>query len=144
MSGIYLPASDEASIQRQLSELDDRLILTRECDQRGRNYYVVIYYQGGSQPPEIIEDWREGNGQPRPLNSALPNVIRKMMGEGGTSLAAVMRHNENLKERRAEEMEEHYRETALDVQRSDRRSAMLPRGVSLQRARERERRRLGK
>lgn len=143
MSTLYLPAMDEQGVQRQLAALDDRLILTRERDQRGRDFYVVIYYQGGSLPPEVIEDWREYDGTPKPLNSALVYTIQQRMSTGGASLADVLGHNAKLKEAHEREMAEVYEERARDVARFERSSSPPVRshGLYLSRQKERERRR---
>jgi len=131
-------------MQIQLRELDLHLVLTRERDRMGRDYYVVIYYTDGTVPPAFIEDWREPDGTPKQLSSALTLAIQKRMKEGPTSLAQINAHNDALKASHDADMAAAYEEQALEVARSDRRSSVLHRGVHLQRARERERRRIGK
>ena len=139
MTSLYLPAVDERSMQRQLRELDDHLILTRERDHLGRDYYVVIFYTDGTVPPAFIEDWRDPDGTPRQLSSALPLMIQKRMKEGPTSLKKINAHNDALKASHDADMEAAYEEQALSVAKSARTSAMLPRSQSLYLARQRER-----
>lgn len=145
MTSLLLPVSDERSVQEDLASLDEHLVLTRERDAIGRDYYVVIFYTNGTVEPTVILDWRDGDGTPRPLNSALPNEVRRQMQGGPTSVKQVMAHNQALREKREAEMAEVYEERAKEVARYER-SASPPhrsRALYLARQKERERRARG-
>lgn len=136
---LILPALDEQAVQRELASLDPNLILTRERDAIGQDYYVVIYYQGGSIPPDEVIDWREPSGRAKPLSSALANEVRKMMRNGPPDVKAIIRANEEMKQRHAAQQEAIRLEQALEFEQSRKRSGAIHRSVGLRMARDRAR-----
>ena len=148
-SQLWVPweAQDERSVQAQLREIDPRLFLDKRGDHQGRIFYVVCYYQGGSQPPEDVLDWRDDahrGGAPKPLSSALGYEIQKQMRRGAVSVAGVIEHNQKLKQRKGDEYDEQRKEAALDVIRSEKRISAPHRSQALYLSRQRERRRMSK
>lgn len=148
-SQLWIPweAQDERSVQAQLQEIDLRLFLDKRADHAGRIFYVVCFYQGGSQPPEDVLDWREDahrGGAPKPLSSAVGYAIQKQMRKGAVNVAGVIEHNRKLKQKKEDEFDEQRLEAAQDVMRSDKRAAAPHRSQGLYLSRQRERRRRGK
>ncbi len=145
MSSLVIPweASDERAVQLQLHELDPHLILTRERDHLGRDYYVVIYYTNGTVPPDLVVDWRDAMDVPKPLSSGLVYEIQRMMSEGPPDMEKIRRHNEALRAQRNQESAEMLEEIAKDFDRYRRigNFMVVPRSRALYLARSRGRRR---
>ena len=139
---ILLPAADERSIERQLQDLDTHLHLTRERDTLGRDFYVVIYYQGGSIPPDVVVDWRETDDTPKQLSSGLVYEIQQMMGSGPVDLKKIMARNAERKARKERDMVGFYEDMIEDF-KSGRRSP-VHRSQGLRMSRDRIRARGGK
>ena len=141
VDGLILPGADEQSVQAQLRQLDSRLILTRERDGLGRDYYVVIFYEGGTVPPSHVLDWREMDDEPRPLSSGLVHEVGKMMADGPVAMIEIVKRNEALKAQKADEFQQVYEDLSREFERAKGRLGVVHRSPGLAAARRRGRRR---
>jgi hypothetical protein len=130
---------DERAVQRELELIDDRLFLSWEIS-HGRRLYRVLYDRGDEAPAPIAE-WRGPNGEPLPLSSGLVELVKSLRPRGGVDLEASQKANEALRERQLRDFDYDVDEAAADVgpRISDKRSAVLHRGVHLRRARDKRR-----
>lgn len=138
--------TDERGVQRQLQEIDPRLFLDKEADGAGRIFYVVRYWENGYETPELVLDWRETSGQPKPLSSAVAYAIQKEMREGAVDVKGILRRNRDRAEKRGDEAQQMYEDIARDFDRHKRigNFAVVPRSQGLRMSRDRIRARGGK
>lgn len=140
-SGLTLveDSRDERDIQAELEQIDDRLFLSWEID-RGRQLYRVLYDRG-DEPPAPIAEWRGSDGEPLPLSSGLVELVKSLRPREGVDLGAAQRANEERAARQRADFEYEVDEAARDIgpRISDKRSAVLHRGVHLRRARDKQR-----
>lgn len=129
---------DEQAVQAQLALIDDRLYLSWEV-RRGRQLYRVLYDRG-DQTPAPIAEWCGPNGEPLPLSSGLVEHVKSLRPRDGiVDLEGPQRRNEERAAKLKAESDAAMDEIAADVgpRISDKRSAVLHRGVHLRRARAR-------
>jgi hypothetical protein len=134
-NGIYLPAADERAVERELQQLDDRLFLTFEIEGGRQVYRVMCEYAGDHFAP--VCDWRDEKGQPLPLSSSLVELVRSLRPRGGVAVQESIAANERLQAQVEADSERDIDEIVADMapRISDKRSACLPRGPHLRRAR---------
>lgn len=144
-SGLWLPASDERSVERDLQRLDDRLFLSWEIerDRDGepiRVYRVMCEYAGDHFAP--VCDWRDEKQRPLPLSSGLVELVRSLRPRGGTSVQEAIDANAAHQAQVEADFERDVDELIADMapRISDKRSAVLPRGAHLARSRRKQRR----
>jgi len=131
---------DIRAIDAGLRLIDDRLFLTYEIEQ-GRQLWRVLYDRG-DEPPATIADWRDARGRPLPLSSGLLELVKSLRPRSGeVDLEASQKANEERAAREQAESDAAMDEIAADVgpRISDKRSAVLHRGVHLRLARDRRR-----
>ena len=131
---------DERSLQAELELIDDRLYLVWEV-RRGARLYRVLYDRGDNEPAPIAE-WRGDDGSPLPLSSGLVELVKSLRPrDGNVDLEGPTRRNVERAERLKADSDAAMDEIAADVgpRISDKRSAVLHRGVHLRRARDRRR-----
>lgn len=145
MPGLYVVeyAADFDSIDRALRrEIDDRLFLSKEFDRRYDDFvYVVLCEVAGDHPPVCVTEWREETGRPLPLSSGILERVRSQRARGGVAAIEAFAANEAMQERNRREADEAMDEIGEDVgaRISEKRSAVLHRGVGLRRARDKRR-----
>ena len=134
-NGLYLPAADERSIERELQALDDRLFLTYEIERGRAVYRVMCEYAGGKFMP--VCDWRDAKGEPLPLSSGLVEQVRSQRPRGGVTVQESIAANERLQEQVTADFEAEVDEIVADMgpRIAGKRSACLPRGAHLRRSR---------
>lgn len=132
---------DEQGVQRQLQEIDGRLFLDKDVDAQGRLFYMVRYWENGYNEPEVVLDWREASGAPKPLSSGISYEIQKMMRQGGVDVAGIIRRNRERVLKKADEAQEVYEDIAKDFDRHKRigNFAVVPRSQALRMARDKAR-----
>lgn len=100
-------ATDERSVQAQLKEFDDRLILSQEVDQEhGCLVYVVVRRWSDSHDVAIVCDWRDDNGVPLPLSSRLVDKVKNLHVGSRAPQTDVLAHNDALSQQAKDEFEE--------------------------------------
>jgi hypothetical protein len=134
-NGIYLPAADERSIERDLQLLDPRLFLTFEVE-RGRQVYRVMCEYAGDHYACVCE-WRDDKQQPLPLSSGLVELVRSLQPRGGTTVQEAIAANERLQVQVEADSEREIDEIVADMgpRIAGRRSPVFHRGPHLRRAR---------
>lgn len=104
-SGLLVAADavDERAITHALSQLRSGLFLDVDHNEEHccLEYKVRLTY-AGDQPPVFITAWRDDNGRPLPLSTALIEHV-KMLIETDT-LRAADEHNRRVRERAQQEL----------------------------------------
>jgi len=138
-SGLWLPAADERTVERELQRLDPRLYLTYELERGRPCYRVMCEYAGDKFLP--VCDWRDEKGEPLPLSSGLVEQVRSLSPRGGVAVQESIAANEALQAQVDADSEREIDEIVADMgpRISEKRSACLPRGVHLRRSRDRRR-----
>ena len=110
--------ADEKTIDTELKKLDLRLFLVREFDPfRKLYFYEVRHWNGSEHEALLVVDWREPNGLPKPLSSGLVYEVQRLMKKGPISVDAIVRRNQELRERRERESASWYDDAAADFER---------------------------
>jgi len=130
-------ATDFRAVDAALADIDRRLFIAYEIE-AGRPVYRVMVDQG-DHGAAVLCDWRDEHGQPLPLSSGLVEQVKSQRPREGPDLGRSERANAELKARQLADFDEAVDGIAEDVgaRMSGRRSAVLPRGIGLRRARSR-------
>lgn len=113
-NGMYLPAADERSLERELQRLDDRLFLTFEIE-GGRQVYRVMCEYAGDRVACVTE-WRDEKQQPLPLSSGLLELVRSLQPRGGVTVQEAIEANERLQHTVQADFEDAVDEIVTDMQ----------------------------
>lgn len=130
--------SDERAVARALRDYDPDLRLVPQGAD-GRNIaYKVYRYAGSDRPAEFICFWGDAaTGEAYPLSSGLLEKVKALDKNSRTRYVSPEEENALAAEARRRKADEDVEAIFDDWKRREGRSAMLPRGTSLARARSR-------
>lgn len=115
MSALWLPHADARAVDRELRQRDKHLFLAEHRDFHGRPYFEVRYHIGSEREPLVVLDWREDDGTPRQLTSALLNEVARISSQGPPDVGKIARKNADLKASRDNDRIEAYEEMIEDI-----------------------------
>jgi hypothetical protein len=128
-------------IQLELRKIDPRLFLERQVTLEGQAVWCVVC-DIGDQPPVTILEWRDSEGHPLPeLSAGIIGRVQRMEQQNGNITARVIRANEAKIAEARRTADGHWSDIGKDFERlmSPAHSALLPRGQSLRRSRDKMR-----
>jgi hypothetical protein len=139
---VYRSASSKR-IDRELRAIDPRLFLDPEYDQHWGLFWTVKFWNGerAPDPVTVVADWREPSGQPRDLSDGLLYEVQRMIRRGPIDPKKIAQHNQELRERRANQTELDYERAAISSVQQLRVKPLFHRSQGLRIARDRARRR---
>jgi hypothetical protein len=131
-------AADETSVQRQLRDFDDRLILSKEVDQEHGCYvYVVVRRWSNERDAAIICEWRDETGRPLPLSSRLVDKAKNLHVGSRAPQADPVAFNDAVKEANRKEADDVFDSLLHDALRRNGRLPIFHRSMGLARTRAR-------
>lgn len=132
-------SGDERAVARALRDYDPDLRLVPQGVAGGRMAYKVYRYCGSERPAEFICFWGNERGEPYPLSHRLLDKVRSLdkNQRGSEDYRSEDELNEQAKAARERQAEEDAQALLDDWKTREGRSALLPRGPSLARARAR-------
>lgn len=96
-------AADEHQIQRQLKEINDRLILWPPDATSA--YYRVVFRVSDDKPVRDVCAWMDDYGNPLPLSSGLIDKVNRMRLDAPNKGLSVDEHNDRHRARMRAEMD---------------------------------------
>lgn len=149
-SGVILHEKepDLQEFNRDLKQLDDRLFVAKELNQRYDCWeYIVFLWVSNDKPPVPICHHTDGAGRPLPLSSSLIERVRASEGGADRDMVAMtQRMNEEVKaQRRAENLADITERLEWSIPRMQGKiSPAFHRGVHLRQSRDRTQRQRGR
>lgn len=99
-------AADERSVQAQLKEFDDRLILSQEVDRdHGCLVYVVVRRWSDSHDVASVCEWRDDQGRPLPLSSRLVDKVKNLHVGSRAPQPDALAHNDRVRQQAKDEFD---------------------------------------
>jgi hypothetical protein len=131
-------SADERAVARALRDHDPDLRLVPQSRVGDRIGYSVYRYAGSDRPAEFLLFWgNTASGEPYPLSSRLLDEVKRLdrNSRGAGDYVDVDERNARAKAELREHADKQGEELFDDWRKREGRSALLPRGVSLRRAR---------
>lgn len=149
-SGVILHEKepDLRDFNRDLKQLDDRLFVAKELNQRYDCWeYIVFLWVSQDKPPVPVCHHTDGAGRPLPLSSALIERVRAAEGGAERNMVAItQRMNERQRERNlADNLDDLTERLEWSIPRAQGKiSPAFHRGVHLRQSRDRTQRQRGR
>jgi hypothetical protein len=117
---------NEKQIQAELNKLEGGLFLDKEVDSYGRVYYCIKHFPKGAIYPFKAVDWRDPEGNPKPLSADLLSQLYSQEGSIAEAAKQAIVENAVKKELEKKNLAQMAEEIAHEHQFENRKGKIIP------------------